>query len=418
MREIPDQPGEVERLAELESLGALDVLVEPIFQAIAELASHVCQTPIALVNLLGTGRQYFKGRVGTTSADMDRRVGFCPYTIAACQLLEVPDAQSDVRFRDDPAVVGEPYVRFYAGAPMISDRDVALGVVCVFDHRPRRLTAEHRRALETLAACAVGMLELHHHAGQTEEVAIRLNRLEGMKQQFLRNINHELRTPLTSIRSYLELLRAGGLEQATQERFLQVIERSGDRMLHLIDTLLLMASLSACSAPFSPGRVDLAGLARQAVGQIAPAARLKDQRVNLSAPQRMDAWADAEQLQIALMQVLDNAVKFTPLGGAIEVSVLDAPVPRIEIHDTGAGIGAEDLPHVFEGFYRGTQAERQAAAGTGVGLSIVEKIMEMHGGSVRMESRLHHGACIHLILPVSSEPPAAEPSLRGPPGGR
>ncbi|GGS69036.1 hypothetical protein GCM10010156_29990 [Planobispora rosea] len=323
---------------------------------------------------------------------------------------EVPDARADPRFRDDPLVTGEPHLRFYAGAPLISGHGHALGTVCVADHQPRRLNAGQRQALHTLATHAVTLMELHGRAHQADEVTRQRHALENLKDQFLCNINHELRTPLTSIRSYLELVQEGGLDEATERWFLHVIERNGDRMLHLIDTLLLMASLNAQTAAFTPARIDLADLARQAVEQTAPAARLKEQVLNLHALEQVPAWGDAEQLQTALMQVLDNAVKFTPPGGAIDVIVTADPAPHVEVHDTGIGVEPEELLHVFEDFYRAPQTEEQAVEGTGVGLSIVEKIMDLHGGTVSMESGQHEGACVHLTLPEPLPPPLLKPS--------
>jgi signal transduction histidine kinase len=392
-------PDEEERLRELDELGALDVLVEPVFQAIAELAAYVCQAPIALVNLVGRDRQYFKGHVGTSSTDMDRRVSFCPHTIETGRLVEVPDALADPEFRDDPAVTGEPYVRFYAGAPMISSHRHALGVVCVFDHRPRRLAPGQHQALDTLAVCATALLELHHHSDQADKVIARLQEVDELKNQFLRTVNHELRTPLTSIRSYLHLIQDGGLDQATEQRFLDVIDRNSERILSLIDELLLMASLNARTAVFHPTRTDLSELARAAVEAAAIKAWSSSHTLTLDAPAEVMTWADAERIRQVLDQLLDNAVKFTPCGGRIEVVVHAEPVAALEIRDNGIGIAPKELEHIFEDFYRAPEAEEQAIGGTGLGLPIVAKIVHMHGGTVGVDSRPGEGTRVRLTLP-------------------
>ncbi|MFC4060482.1 ATP-binding protein [Planomonospora corallina] len=406
MAQAPSRDDEAARLKELDELGALQVITEPIFQSIAELASDICRTPIALVNLIGRDREYFKGHAGIGVESMERRALFCPWTVGARTLVGVPDALADPRFRDDPLVTGEPYVRYYAGMPMISSRGHALGVVCVFDHRPRRLAPEQHRGLETLAACAVGMLELQHHARQAEEVIARLRRLEELKHQFLRTVNHELRTPLTSIRSYLQLIQEGDLDPATEQSFLRVIERNSDRILRLIDDLLLMASLNAQTAIFQPVRADLAELVRQAVGEAAGRARSSDHALDLEAPQPVPVMVDAERMRHVLAQLLDNAIKFTPPGGRITVTVTGAPVPAVEVRDTGIGIEAEELGQVFDDFYRAPQVEDQAIGGTGLGLPIVRKVMLMHGGNVRIESRPGEGTRVLLTLPAAPEPEA------------
>ncbi|GAA3137495.1 GAF domain-containing sensor histidine kinase [Planomonospora alba] len=414
MAEAPAASDATERTQELDELNALESLLAPDFQAIAVSAAHVCGTPIALVNLVAEDRQYVKGRAGTDLTGMNPPVPFCEHTVAGRRTLEVADARADPRFRDDPIVTDPPRVRSYTGTPMITSQGNALGTVCVMDHRPHRLDAAQHQALRTLATHAVTLIELHGRAHQAEEVVRRLHALQQLKNQFLRNVNHELRTPLTAIRSYLELVREGGLDEATEKHFLQVVERNGDRMLRLVDMMLLMASLNAQTATFTPARVDLSGLARQAVELSGPAARLKGLSLNLHALGRVEVWADTEQLCTALLQVLDNAIKFTSRGGAIDVVVTAGPEPEVEVHDTGIGVESDDLRRVFDDFYRTPQAEEQAAQGTGIGLSIVEKIMEMHGGSARMESEPHEGACIHLTLPA----PRGGPTVPGPAGGR
>ncbi|GGL40912.1 GAF domain-containing sensor histidine kinase [Planomonospora parontospora] len=399
MSETPVPSDEDERLRELDELGALNVLVEPAFQAVAELAAYVCRTPIALVNFPERGRQYFKGHVGTSATDMDRRVRFCPYTVETRRLLEVTDALADPRFRDDPAVTGEPYVRFYAGAPLISSRGHALGVVCVFDHRPRRLAPAQHQALDTLAVCATALLELRHHSDQAEKVIVRLRELEKLKHQFLRTVNHELRTPLTSIRSYVQMLQDGGLDEGTEQRFLEVIDRNSERILGLIDELLLMASLIARTAAFHPERTDLSALARAAVEAATVKAWNVSHTLVLDAPAEVTVWADTKRIRQVLAQLLDNAVKFTPSGGTVEVSVHGDPAPTVEVRDTGIGITPEALEHVFDDFYRAPEAEERAIGGTGLGLPIVARIARMHGGTVDIDSRPGQGTRVRLTFP-------------------
>ncbi|GAA3446250.1 GAF domain-containing sensor histidine kinase [Planomonospora venezuelensis] len=411
---IPVPPDESERLQELAELHALDAPLEPDFQAIADLAAYTCRTPIALVTLVSGDGQHFRGRTGFDVPELDRRIGFCPYVVSGRKPLEIPDMLADPRFRDDPLVAGEPHVRYYAGAPLFGGRGHALGTVCVLDYRPRRLDPEQRRILRTLAGQAAALLQLHHHARQAGEVARRLHDVEELKQQFLRSVNHELRTPLTSIRSYLQLVQDGGLDEGTERRFLGVIERNSDRLLDLMDELLLMASLNANTAVFTPDRVNLSAVVREAVDVSAAKAGHKNQALRLHVPPDAPVWADAGRLRHALVHLLDNAVKFTPAEGAIDVTVTagpgpgpgpgPAPGPMVEIHDTGVGIGAEDLEHVFEDFYRAPEAENQAVSGTGVGLAIVSKIIQLHGGSIHMDSTPHEGTCVRITLPAPPGP--------------
>ncbi|GIH96195.1 ATP-binding protein [Planobispora siamensis] len=415
MTQGPVPPDENDRLRELHELEALDAPLDKDFQSVAEFAAFICRTPVALVNLVGGDRQHLRGRVGIAGDVVaDRRTGFCPHVVSRRELLEVRDALADPRFRDDPLVAGEPYLRFYAGAPMIGGHGHVLGTVCAMDHRPRLLADEQRRALRLLASHAAALLELRHHVRQGEKVARHLEEVAELKHQFLRNINHELRTPLTSIRSYLQLIQDGGLDEDTEREFLQVIERNSDRLLERLDELLLMASLSAHTAAFSPERVDLAGLTRRAVEEAVAKGAGRDHDMRLHIAGEVPVWADPERLRYALVHLLDNAIKFTPAASAIDVAVTAVP-PAVEIHDAGIGIGEADVEHVFEDFYRSREAEEQAIGGTGVGLSIVRKIIELHGGSVDLHSRLHEGTCVRVTLPAA--PPSGPPEDHDRPEG-
>ncbi|MBG0831449.1 GAF domain-containing sensor histidine kinase [Planomonospora sp. ID67723] len=393
------------RLAELRGLEAVTAPLESNLTAIAELATRICATPIALVNMLSERLQHFKGRVGIPMEALDRHIGFCSHTVYGRVLMEVPDALADERFRDDPVVVDEPQVRFYCGAPVISSRGHVLGTVCVLDVRPRRLTPEQRGALMALAACVVALIERYHYAHEVEQTAQQRAKVEELKQSFLRNVNHELRTPLTSIRSYLQLIQddAAELDEATEHRFLAVIERNSDRLLEQLDELLLMASLSADTVAFVPEPIDLPALVRSVTEAAGDTVARKRHTLTLHAPEQVNAWADAGRLRHALAHLLDNAIKFTPDGGRITVRVTAIPAPAVEICDTGIGITEHEIEHVFDDFYRTPQAEHQAIGGIGIGLSIVKKIIALHGGSLRLTSAPHQGTCAHLTLPAPPE---------------
>ncbi|MBG0828245.1 GAF domain-containing sensor histidine kinase [Planomonospora sp. ID67723] len=396
----PWPSNEAERVQELQELHALDVVLEPDYGAIATAAACACRTPIGLVNLVDADRQHYKGRHGLDLAGLDRRLAFCPWTICGREVLEVHDAVTDTRFRRDPTVTGEPYVRFYAGAPVITSRDHALGTVCVVDHRPRKLTAVQRQTLSTLATAVAHLAELHHHARVSEQVQRRSRELDELKDQFLRTVNHELRTPLTSIRSYLQIVQDGGLDETTEQKFLRVIDRNSVRLGELLDRLLLIASLNARTAAFTPETADLADLARRASAALAEQARAGNLTVAVHAPVAVAVCADASQTQQAIEQLLDNAVKFTPPGGHIKVIVHAGPVPAVEVRDTGIGIDPDEIERVCDDFYRGLGAEERAISGTGIGLSIAEKIARIHGGDVQIDSRPGYGTRVRLTLPA------------------
>ncbi|MFC4059040.1 sensor histidine kinase [Planomonospora corallina] len=400
MTSLPWPSDEAERIRELQESHALDAALEADYRAIADVAAYVCRAPIGVVNLMDAGYQHFKGRHGIDLTGIGRgQMSFCSHAIRGRDVLEVHDALADERFRHDPAVQGEPYMRFYAGAPIVTSGGHALGAVFVADHRPRRLLPEQRGILPTLADGVAHLAELHRHSRRAQLVEHRLKELEELKNQFLRTVNHELRTPLTSIRSYLQLIQDGGLDETTEQQFLAVIDRNSARLGELLDRLLLVASLNARTVPFTLASADLADLARQAAAALAERARAGGLTVTVHAPVPVPVRADAARMRHAIEQLLDNAVKFTPPGGRIDVIAHVEPAPAVEVCDTGIGIGPAEIDHVRDDFYRGAHAEDRAIGGSGLGLSIAEKIARMHGGGMRIDSLTGRGTRVRLTLP-------------------
>lgn len=394
---LPDD--EPARLAALRHAAVLDTPPEQDFDDIAVLASQICGTPMGLISLIDEDRQWFKAKVGLQLQETHRDVAFCAHTIAGRQVLEVPDAGDDARFADNPLVTGEHQVRFYAGAPVILDGVHAVGAVCVMDHVPRKLTSGQQRALHSLARHAAVQLEVRQYARQAGEIGDRLRQLDRMKDSFLAGVSHELRTPLSSIRGYLEVMLSDDVDAETGRRFLSVIQRNSDRLLQVIDDLLQVARLDDDGMQLELAEVDLAELAHQVSAMCRPLAEHKQVRLHDRTQTPATARGDARRLRQALNHLLVNAVKFTAPGGEISISLGDSDTPELIITDTGAGISPADLPHLFDHFFRSATADRLAAPGAGLGLSIVRSIIDAHRGAVHVASEPGVGTTVRLTLP-------------------
>jgi len=160
---------ETRRLKVLWQYDVLDTVPEEVFDDLTELAARICEAPIALISLIDEDRQWFKAKVGVTLNETSRDISFCSHAIKQHDLFIIPDATQDERFANNPLVISDPKIRFYAGAPLITPDGYALGTLCVIDKVPRDLRPEQKQALRVLARHVMMQLEVRRHAKELNE---------------------------------------------------------------------------------------------------------------------------------------------------------------------------------------------------------------------------------------------------------
>ncbi len=173
-------PNETKRLDALIRYGILDTPAEQTFDDFAFLASVICDTPIALMSLVDSSRQWFKARVGLDVSETPREHAFCAHTILGEDVMIVEDATCDARFAENPLVTGDPRIRFYAGAPLLDGKGNALGSVCVIDRKPRQLAAHQKLALQALARQIIAQLELRRTSAELADALTDIKTLQGL----------------------------------------------------------------------------------------------------------------------------------------------------------------------------------------------------------------------------------------------
>jgi signal transduction histidine kinase len=393
----PLPANEAARLRALASYRILDTPPEPAFDELTELAAHVCDAPISTLTLIDRDRQWFKSRFGLAGWGDPREVSFCAYAILDDELTVVPDARRDARFSQNPLVLGEPNIRFYAGAPLIDERGYALGTLCVIDCEPRELSAEQEVALKALARAAMAQLVLHRQNAELRE-------LGRLKDDFVSLVSHELRTPLTAISGFVEILLAGSAGPLTddQRRYLGVVERNGRRVIAIVDDLLFLANAEVGAVELARGRVDVRDLVGDAAESAGPAAAAKGLSLTTRLDGALPVAADRDRLGQVLDNLVSNAVKFTPEGGTVELRARrDGADAVLEVADSGIGVAAHELPQLFERFYRTAAARSAGIPGTGLGLAIARAIVASHGGTIAAESEPGAGTTFRVRLPLS-----------------
>ncbi len=225
-------------------------------------------------------------------------------------------------------------------------------------------------------------------------------RLEQMKSDFINRAAHELRTPLTTTIMMANLIQEGGAEEELR-RYWMILNTELERQRNLVEELLKMGRLESDTFLFSIAPLDLAVTLEEALKAIAPLANAKPLRVSVEiAPQLPLVNGDKSSLQQVFVNLLNNAVKFTPSGGAIRLLAFSGlGGVMVQVHDTGIGIPPEDLPHLFSRFFRASNATLNEIPGSGVGLYTVKAIVEKLGGRVRVESQLNQGTTFEVWLP-------------------
>lgn len=240
-----------------------------------------------------------------------------------------------------------------------------------------------------------GMMVLMHDLSAEAEA-------ERVKQDFVSMVGHELRTPLTLIRTTIDLLNEGdaGALNDTQQRIVEVLHANTDRLMALISDLLDMSALDSGRMQIQPESIDIVTVVAEAVTDAQPTAQAKDHRLSARLPDDLLAFADRRRVLQVLANLVNNAVKYTPPGGNIEVSVEQREGSvEVRVRDNGIGIPVTEQTQLFEKFFR-TSTGRRTTGGTGLGLAIARSLIELHGGSIWVESDGESGSTFAFTLPT------------------
>jgi two-component system phosphate regulon sensor histidine kinase PhoR len=242
-----------------------------------------------------------------------------------------------------------------------------------------------------------------------------LRRLETVRRDFVANVSHELRTPLTAIKGYAEtLLGPAGESRETALQFLQVIDRHSERLGRLINDLLTLSDLEFGRTPLQLRALAVEPVIDDVVQILGDRAAQRGLTLTTGVtPGTPRVHADGDRLRQVLIDLVDNAIKYTPEGGRVTIDARPArldglPAIELAVTDTGIGIPSQDVPRLTERFFRVDRARSRELGGTGLGLAIVKHIVQAHGGRLVIESALGHGTTARVTLPAGADGAARE----------
>jgi len=233
------------------------------------------------------------------------------------------------------------------------------------------------------------------------KMAGELNEMEQMRQEFVSNVSHEIQSPLTSIRGFARALQEDDLSLETRQHYLGIIETETMRLSKLSDNLLELATLDSEQLKLDPKPYRLDKQIRSLILACEPQWTAKNLELD-AALDEASLTADEDLLSQVWINLIHNSIKFTPAGGCVRVALQRQPGSvLVTVADSGPGIAPADQPHIFERFYKTDKSRRRTEGGNGLGLSIVKKIVELHHGSVQVDSQPGQGATFTVRLPAS-----------------
>lgn len=417
MKKAPKPFNETERLEELLSYEILDTEEEAVFDDFTKLASQICQTPIALISLVDKDRQWFKSKIGIDIKETPRDPSFCGHAILGRDLFEVQDPFKDERFHDNPFVMGDLRLRFYAGAPIIAPSGNVLGTLCVIDHKTKTLSTEQRESLMVLARQVVTLLELRKSNKASIENFRQLQELgrivfaknkqliESAKLatigEMASGIAHEINNPVAVIMGKImmlqELLNSKELKDDILKKELGKLMLTAERISKIVKTMRNL-SRGKDNDPFT--MIDSYTVVQEVLSVCEEKIKHSSISVNIEKVEKHVFPANVTQFTQVLLNLIQNSIHAIQNLDSkwIEIScVRHGGNIRFSVTDSGSGISKDIVDEIMNPFF----TTKPAGEGTGLGLSIAKTIITSHRGTIGVDQESKNTS-FYIELPVAA----------------
>lgn len=389
---------ESERIESLNSYLVLDSDSEEEIDNLTQLASDICETPISLVSLVDSDRQWFKSKVGLEVNETSRDLAFCAHAINGTDdFFIVEDAREDNRFFDNPLVTDAPLVIFYAGFVLKSDQDLPLGTLCVIDNKPRKLSDKQIRALKSLSTQIMNLLNYKKSLHIQQELRLQLTQKNRELESFASIAAHDLKSPLTNMMNAANLFSQIYSSQIDPDGNLLLgsIEKSGQRLRSLIDGLLQFSKIEDVSS-LTKSTINLKETTTDLTALIG-----NSDNISISLNSELTS---IETYPILLDQILINLFTNSLKYNDKKIAEIVLFVSENQSHylftvkDNGPGINKKYQDKIFNLFQTASLKDQFGNKGNGIGLATVKKTIEKLGGKIYVESEEGQGAEFHFSI--------------------
>lgn len=400
---------EIKRLTELYALNILDSEPEAVFDSIVDATRNIFETPIAMIALIDQDRQWFKSCYGVdNSEDLPRDITFCTHSIMSDEVMVIPDATQDERFKNNPLVLGDAHIRFYAGAPLITLQGNKLGTLCIIDMEPHHdFDIKKQTILKKMAQIVMERILFRSTIRE-------LNNSARTKNDFFATLSHEIRTPLGAVTACIHLFDKLGPLNEKQTMLFHTLKSSAENLESLVNDHLDYSKLENADINLRNETINCTALIsdiRHMMNHQAESKNL-DLIFDTADLEQANIKGDEVRLRQILINLVSNSIKYTKEGtvkvsARVDKKASDNGNMIVDITDTGIGIADCDLDKIFNAYERSGDKQGAVIKGTGLGLSITKQLVNLMGGAITVQSVLGKGSTFTVNIPVVLDQAAA-----------
>ncbi|SCY03900.1 GAF sensor signal transduction histidine kinase [Nonlabens sp. Hel1_33_55] len=399
MKIAPRPSNEILRQQALEKYQILNSLPEDSYNNITRIIAAICDTPIALISLIGNETNFFKSRHGIDLTESPRDLSFCSHTIISDDdIMMVNDARKDDRFVGNPAIEEQNTI-FYAGVPLIDKEGFKLGTLCVFDGKPRELNETQIDSLKSMAKHVMLLFDERLQNFELKKIQEELEVRNQELKDFAGIVTHDLKTPLAHISMISQLLAADNKDKFTKDsmEYLELLENAGFNLSRYIDGMLLFYQ----SDELVSDELDDVNFTELVEDIIAMTGKDAAVKISYSPKEPTIIKSSKAALHQILLNFVNNSIKYGDKKTTrVSIDLFDQDeYYSISVSDNGRGIPQEKIDHVFNLFYTADEEDRHGNKGTGIGLATVKKLLGHLDGTFDIQSEVGKGTNITIFLP-------------------